>query len=198
MSRRNKKKCWWTIEMSGMNAKVAKKVPTVFLILEEGSFSYFLLTGFSRVVEIQWIRRRRRKNQTKWNKKNKNSPPYLAGRYSFLYLWRSHTLCLPPEVLPFAAAENYAPPVVELRCSTAHKINYSPKAECVSLQPGLARGARASFDDIIVAVTLVACGQSGITGRCTRARLLLPFYPAQKCLPSESPAAARLFAMTSF
>lgn len=146
-----------------MIAKVAKKVVKVFLILEEGSFSCFLSTSFWSVVEIkiQWRRTKKNPHPTKWNRKNKNSPPYRARRQRlpFVFLFFIEK--------PYALSFSWSLALCccwEL-CSTRSRaaLLHCPQNQqfCVpiiSLQTGLARGARASFDDIIIAVTLVAHG----------------------------------------
>lgn len=127
------------LQKSEMSPKVLKKVHTLFLILEECSFSYFLLTCFWRVVFIRLrLKFNEEKTQRGEKKRKKQNEPCLAGQKVYHAIWVSlfmvklYTLSPPPLIngLSFpCVAGNYPLPVVELLCFTGYEVNNSSKAE---------------------------------------------------------------------
>lgn len=210
-----KQKYWWIIELPGINAKVANKVSTVFLILEEGPFSYFLLTSFWRVVEIkiQW-RRNKKTHPTNWNKKNKNIPPHLARRSRmsfafplfFFFIEKPQTLSFFPQVFAlccswelFSACSGAAP----LHCTQNQQLGQS-RARLCSLGWHEVPGPLLMTSSWLSHAWPVARAASRAAAH---ARLLLPLLSRHKSPPphTHTPATipeprggGRLFVMTSF
>lgn len=152
---------------SDNNAKPIKKVPRLFLIHEECSFSYFPLTCFWRVAFISpRLKFNEEKSQRSVIRKTKialhSQPGGVDSHLCFIIYGEAiHFFSFFLKDMSFThVTGNYALPVVELPCFTAYQIVNSPIAE----HPSQAHYAGAHFDDIIIAVTLIVDGPLWVKG----------------------------------
>lgn len=130
------------------------------------------------------MKKKRKKNTTQQSEIRKRkialrTPPGGTECHLCVIIYRGAILFVfSPQILPFPAAENYALPLVELLCFTAHKINNSAEAQHRS-----PAGAQHKMPEPLLMTSSLlshslrtdARGQSAVMGRrtCTSAPSLL-------------------------
>lgn len=181
-----------------MDAKVAKNVATLLFNSGGGLIWLFPVDLF---VKRGWDQNsmKKKKKTPNWSEIRKTKialrpPPGGTECHLCFIIYREAIHFVPPPVLPFTAAQNYALPVVELFCSTAQEINNSAKAEYRSLALAGTRCQGLFWWHHHCCHT--RCGRMPV-GRAasrvsTHARLRLPFYPITKVSPIKEPRGVAL------